>query len=225
MFAAEEGTSGMTRFGASALIVAGLIAVGFSAPARASVVYNLTLTATSDSDSTPLTMYDGTGTITLSSAPSPTMQTNYASAPVTFSIDGESFSGTATSVQFLDGNFRNATFSEQIGSSPFRFVLDTTGVFAFYYDNELQEAAGTITSSLATTPLPATLPLFAGGLGFVGYLTRRKKNAQALAAHKLIGIRPRSLMRAGPFFYAGNKLFNAFLSCSLRLALGGVSDR
>ena len=25
------------------------------------------------------------------------------------------------------------------------------------------------------TPLPATLPLFAGGLGFVGYLTRRKK--------------------------------------------------
>jgi hypothetical protein len=34
------------------------------------------------------------------------------------------------------------------------------------------------------TPLPATLPLFAGGLGFVGYLTkRRKQNAkQALAA-------------------------------------------
>lgn len=34
------------------------------------------------------------------------------------------------------------------------------------------------------TPLPATLPLFAGGLGFVGYLAkRRKQNArQALAA-------------------------------------------
>jgi hypothetical protein len=26
------------------------------------------------------------------------------------------------------------------------------------------------------TPLPATLPLFAGGLGFVGYLTRRRKH-------------------------------------------------
>jgi hypothetical protein len=25
------------------------------------------------------------------------------------------------------------------------------------------------------TPLPATLPLFAGGLGFVGYLTHRRK--------------------------------------------------
>jgi hypothetical protein len=35
---------------------------------------------------------------------------------------------------------------------------------------------------LAETPLPATLPLFAGGLGFVGYLTRRKKRAQAPAA-------------------------------------------
>ncbi len=32
------------------------------------------------------------------------------------------------------------------------------------------------------TPLPATLPLFAGGLGFVGYLTRRKKRVQAVAA-------------------------------------------
>ncbi len=32
------------------------------------------------------------------------------------------------------------------------------------------------------TPLPATLPLFAGGLGFVGYLTRRKKRAQVVTA-------------------------------------------
>jgi hypothetical protein len=35
---------------------------------------------------------------------------------------------------------------------------------------------------LAATPLPATLPLFAGGLAFVGYLTRRKKRAQAVTA-------------------------------------------
>jgi hypothetical protein len=34
----------------------------------------------------------------------------------------------------------------------------------------------------SATPLPATLPLFAGGLGFVGYLTRRKKRTQAIAA-------------------------------------------
>jgi len=40
------------------------------------------------------------------------------------------------------------------------------------------------TTPPGTTPLPATLPLFAGGLGFVGYLARRKKRkaGQALAA-------------------------------------------
>ncbi len=38
-------------------------------------------------------------------------------------------------------------------------------------------------NNVATTPLPATLPLFAGGLGFVGYWARRRKEStkQALA--------------------------------------------
>jgi hypothetical protein len=35
----------------------------------------------------------------------------------------------------------------------------------------------TFTPVAATTPLPATLPLFAGGLGFVGYLARRRKRS------------------------------------------------
>jgi hypothetical protein len=174
----------MAKLYAFAALTAGLFLTAFAGQADASVVYDLTLTATSDTDSTPLSMYNGTGTIALSSAPSASGQTNYASAAVTFLIDGESFSGNATGVQFLNGNFRNATFSEQIGTSPFRFDLQTSSLFAFYYDNELQEASGTITSSLATTPLPATLPLFAGGLGFVGYLSRRRKkrNQRALAA-------------------------------------------
>jgi len=34
---------------------------------------------------------------------------------------------------------------------------------------------------LSSTPLPATLPLFAGGLGFVGYLTGRKKRKASAA--------------------------------------------
>lgn len=39
-------------------------------------------------------------------------------------------------------------------------------------------------ADVAATPIPATLPLFAGGLGFVGYLARRRKQSakQALAA-------------------------------------------
>ena len=163
-------------------VAAAVAVLAAPAGASASVIYDLTLTATSDTDSTPLSTYDGTGTITLSSAPSLTSQTDYTSAAVTFSIDGESFSGTANSVQFLDGNFRNATFSEAIGITPFRFALDTTGGFIFYYDNELEDAAGTITSTLAptTTPVPAALPLFASGLGAMGLLARRRKRkAQA----------------------------------------------
>ena len=39
------------------------------------------------------------------------------------------------------------------------------------------------TPDLSATPLPASLPLFAGGLGFVGYLAKRRKTrAQALDA-------------------------------------------
>jgi hypothetical protein len=40
-----------------------------------------------------------------------------------------------------------------------------------------------LSGNVSPTPLPATLPLFAGGLGFFGYLTRRRKRyASALAA-------------------------------------------
>jgi hypothetical protein len=34
---------------------------------------------------------------------------------------------------------------------------------------------GAATADLSATPLPAALPMFAGGLGFVGWLTRRRK--------------------------------------------------
>lgn len=146
--------------------------------AHASVVYDLTLTDASDP------AYDGTGTITLSSAPSLTGLTNEGSAAVTFLIDGELFSGTASSVQFLDGAFWNATFSEAIGSSPSRYSLDTTSGYAFYYDNELQATYGTITATPATlnsTPLPAALPLFATALTGLGLLVWYRKRA-AIAA-------------------------------------------
>ncbi len=43
--------------------------------------------------------------------------------------------------------------------------------------------AGTLDTGVSATPIPAALPLFAGGLGFVGYLTSRKKRkaGQAMA--------------------------------------------
>src|ERR1700748_1114307 len=70
------------------------VALALPSMASAAVIYDLTLT---DAFHPP---YSGTGTIPLSSAPSMSGQTNYASAAVTFLIDGQSFSGTATAVQF-----------------------------------------------------------------------------------------------------------------------------
>jgi hypothetical protein len=51
-----------------------------------------------------------------------------------------------------------------------------------YFDNSGSFVAVFSISETATTPLPATLPLFAGGLGFVGYLTRRKRNMKSAHA-------------------------------------------
>ena len=51
--------------------------------------------------------------------------------------------------------------------------------------NDSFDVAGTFTllNGPTATPLPATLPLFAGGLGLVGFLSKRGKRAkQALAA-------------------------------------------
>jgi hypothetical protein len=43
------------------------------------------------------------------------------------------------------------------------------------YLNFTQSGTISLDTPVSATPLPATLPLFAGGLGFVGYLTRRRK--------------------------------------------------
>jgi hypothetical protein len=46
----------------------------------------------------------------------------------------------------------------------------------------LTDLVGTITPEVSETPLPAALPLFAGGLGMMGLLARRRKQRAALAA-------------------------------------------
>jgi hypothetical protein len=49
------------------------------------------------------------------------------------------------------------------------------------YLNFTQSGTISLDTPVSATPLPATLPLFAGGLGFVGYLTRRRKRSGASA--------------------------------------------
>ncbi len=65
--------------------------------------------------------------------------------------------------------FNQVGYSTASSNTNAFFTLDGTG-------------SVTVTPEITPTPLPATLPLFAGGLGVVGYLTRRKRRSQVLAA-------------------------------------------
>ena len=78
-------------------------------------------------------------------------------------------------------------------TSPNSFSISSGAESAFFvgcnpeddfYCGDRTITGGSLDEVPAATPLPATLPLFAGGLGFVGYLTGRKKRkaGQALSA-------------------------------------------
>jgi len=97
---------------------------------------------------------------------------------------------TADSVEFTY-NYSptlQITFEDALGSvavDPFVLTpalsfecVATTGTYCAGPGRDFLSGEATL------TPLPATLPLFAGGLGIVGYLTgrRKRKTGQALAA-------------------------------------------
>lgn len=68
-------------------------------------------------------------------------------------------------------------------------IINSTTAYAFFDDGgggpdrDFDDMVVKITAAnLTTTPLPATLPLFAGGLGVVGFFTGRKKRRHHTAA-------------------------------------------
>jgi opacity protein-like surface antigen len=167
----------------SALFIA-VAAVLFASATHAahadSITYDLTLTAN------PGSLYGGTGTLTVDTAPSSSGLSTYTVGGglegLTFTLDNETFTlagaqGTPL-VEFLNGSIYDITFAEQIGSSPYRFDLQTSGVYAFYYNNEQSESSGTFTAALAPStspvPEPSTLALFGTGvLGLAGAARRK----------------------------------------------------
>jgi hypothetical protein len=72
-----------------------------------------------------------------------------------------------------------------IGTS-FSGIASATGILKFYYwdsnNGDNTQFVTAITATVATTPLPAALPLFATGLGAIGVLgwRRRRKAARAV---------------------------------------------
>jgi hypothetical protein len=114
--------------------------------------------------------FEGTSVVTaLSSPPIYTLFVtggSYPFGPSTFYDITISDSATAGLVGFLGGLL---TFSVQNGDFG---VFQTVG-----------GGVGTLTPEVAATPLPAALPLFAGGLGALGLLGwSRKRKTAALAA-------------------------------------------
>jgi hypothetical protein len=171
----------MSKFGVSALFCAGLIAIGFSESARASTLtYDITLTQTSG---TLITGSDFTVTSTFMVAAPTTDFESETISPFSIVINGKTYTSGA-SIQFI-GTGANpgintfSGFSASSGGDSLSmggggsFNLSGTGISS--------SDVGTVTIALATTPLPAAFPLFAGGLGVVGFLARRKKQ-KALAA-------------------------------------------
>lgn len=158
-----------------------------------SMTYNVTLTPTSGE-------YGGSGTIILASAPASSGISTFSQANgqlqgLSFTVDNQTFSlaGYPTaSVQFLDGKLYNISFAQTVGASPNRFTLDTSGVYAFYYNDGQSESAGNLTAALADTPSdpgsnqsagasptpePGTLFLLATALVAGAYLLFRRRGA------------------------------------------------
>jgi hypothetical protein len=174
----------MTRFSASALLCAGLIAVGFSAPARASTVtyaFSSNASATGSGDSSTFSGYFTYDTVS-----------GDVTAPIGITVGGTD-AGTYDSL-ISGGNAglyiaTNVATGDQIDIYLAAFLNGTSpdNISTVYWGTVSSPPTGsspqstTETGFVSPTPLPAALPLFAGGLGMVGFLARRKKR-NALAA-------------------------------------------
>ena len=102
----------------------------------------------------------------------------------------------STSGAFEVGGTASGVFAVTNNTDDFQlfianFLSGTPTISTFFYSQasnadifDANAAASSVSVSLAATPLPAALPLFATGLGVMGFLARRRKRkaAAALAA-------------------------------------------
>ena len=105
-----------------------------------------------------------------------------------FSVNGTFDFDTNTPYEVFMSVSASTSLNEQSTTTALADLIATASIdpsfqllpeFANDYSIVFSDGIG---DAAATTPLPASLPLFAGGLGLLGYLTRRKRAAkQSLA--------------------------------------------
>jgi hypothetical protein len=162
----------------------------FSGAANA-VTYDLTLTAITGPES-------GTGFFSLNNTPTTGPQTYTVGGPtniltaLSFTIDGNTFTladatiPSAPNAVFFNGGLISLDYLGSITNGSVTFALSSGSIFYTYIDfsDRTHNTFGYFGYALdmGATPLPAALPMFAGGLGLVGLLARRKKRKAAIAA-------------------------------------------
>jgi len=178
--------SGCLLAAASAFVFAALA----PNPAQATT-YNLTLTDVS------VPAASGTGVLDIVGVPTTGQYCLSASCTpgdtltsLSFTVDGINFStslpgATGVSATFTAGILTDLEFDQTIGGNV-HLHMQSNGNMTYsfqQYSGPIYYTTGVITYSAASaTPLPAALPLFAGGLGVVGLLTRRRELKAAAAA-------------------------------------------
>jgi hypothetical protein len=153
--------------------------------------YNFILTDSSNS------LYSGTGTLVIVGAPNPANNSDQfclnnscgggTLTSLSFSLNNGSTFSTADSgvsgvaAVFNDGTLAAIGFYENFSGGQFTITYDLDYTYHIY--SAQFTADGVISLAPTATPLPATLPLFATGLGMMGLLTwrKRKKPAQKSA--------------------------------------------
>lgn len=177
----------------------GLACIVFSAPAHASVVYDFTFNNSNDGGG----IVDGTITLPssadgISAASSVVVTSNTAgfgvgqyavfngTGPNQFVVSGGQITSGDVSLptEFSDFGISNQSPGVKCCSLTFAAFDSILDGGLSDLNGEVTDGPGSpVTFTLATTPIPATLPLFAAGiavLGLVGW--RRKRKAQAVIA-------------------------------------------
>jgi len=162
------------------------VGAGMSAPASAAT-YDFSFTETNDLIGG--NFGSGNGVFTTSNTPVQYLgQTTYEITSITGTINGSAIVAPTnangygayytTGPSSLDG--AGANFTTAAGTAVSFFYQENLDSYRINLTSPFEDGLVSATfTPVSSTPLPAALPLFAGGLGMVGFLSRRKKRKAA----------------------------------------------